>query len=214
MGHSPPRTPAPKHGRNPQSPTSVPRSHGSLHKRLSISALKSPLKSLRLRRISNTSDDQSSKTVRRSQSVFNLFHSMRSRVPDDGEPFKDEIVVQRPKTASPSKNSTRDSEPGYCPIRPKQRKSFGDLLGTITNRVSPKCNIISRRCQRQAGINHHTLIDIRTPPYTGLDHSSAAENTLSKAVIVSNEVHDMQLDSGKNDCTIHDLRTQIYLVRN
>jgi hypothetical protein len=219
MGHSSPRTPVPKHGRNPQSLTSVPRSYGSLHKRLSLSALKSPLKSLRLRRISNTSADHSPKTVRRSQSVFNLFHSMRSRVSDNGEPFEDVLVVQRPKTASPSKNNARDREQpisyqnlvrfltlntlgGYRPIRPKQRKSFGDLLGSITNRVSSKYNIISRRCQRQAGINHHTLIDIRTPPYTGLDHSSAAGNALSEAVIVSKEIHDMQLDSGKNDCTI------------
>jgi len=170
-----PCTPPPRHGQNLQTPTTASKngspSHG-LFKRLSFSALKSPLKSLGLRSEPRASDGPASpKVVRRSKSVFNLLPSIRSRGLYHGDPTKDPVTPERPKTTSPSKGNTRASKDkplNYLefsdtnaldqdsPTRPKRRKSFGDLLGTISNRVTSRYNTISQRYQQRAEIIHDT----------------------------------------------------------
>jgi hypothetical protein len=109
-----PCTPPPRHGQNLRTPTSTSKngspSHG-LSKRLSFSALKSPLKSLGLRSKPRASDEPASpKIVRRSKSVFNLLPSIRSIGFYQGDPTKDPVTAERPKTTSPNKGNTRASK--------------------------------------------------------------------------------------------------------
>jgi hypothetical protein len=134
----------------------------------------SPLKSFRSRRKFHISDNQSPKTVKHERSLFSLFNTARTQTPDSPEVFKVGTAVKMPKTVAPSKNNLRDSRSRYAvnspsatliflddyvPAQPKRSKSLGDILGTITTRVSSKYNTVTRRSQGQAGINHSSVPD-------------------------------------------------------
>ena len=180
-----PCTPVANRGLEFQSPAS------SSRKRFSLSAWTSPLKSLRSRRKSSTSGNQNPTTWKRNQPLFNLFHTSQSRAHDSTDAFKDGIGPQRPKTKSSSKEYAGDSKSRYTanlvihstdilveyfPIQPKRSKSFGDLLGSISNRVSSKYNTVSGRNQRRGGIDHHFDYegDIGYPNNENLNLASAS----------------------------------------
>lgn len=166
-----PCTPASNYDLKVQYPASASQLHTSSHKKSSFSALKSPLKSLRSRRKTYSPINQSPTTLKRNPSLFDLFHSARSRVLDTTEASKDGISVSRPKTTSPAKNIASDSKSRNTAILlftvlsildeyklagPKRSKSFGELLGTnISNRVSSKNNTASQCGQRHADISHN-----------------------------------------------------------
>lgn len=108
-----PGTPTSSHLWDSQSPRSASRSHQTSNKRLSLSALKSPFKSLRLRRKSHTPVGQSPTSAKRNQSLFCLFHSSRSRARESTEALKGGIATEGSKTVSPSRNRAGDSESRY-----------------------------------------------------------------------------------------------------
>lgn len=85
-----PPTPAFKYDRKPRS-LALPHQLDRSHRGLTLNALKRPLKSLRSRRLSNVTHDQSITTVKRTRSIFDLFHSARSR--DRGDVSKEELVL-------------------------------------------------------------------------------------------------------------------------
>lgn len=101
-----PCTPPFTYGLKAQSSASNSPFHTSSHKK----SWRSPLKSLRSRRKSNGPVDQSPTTLKRAQSIFDLFHSSRSEGLGSTEALKDGIRGQRPKSASPAKNITNESK--------------------------------------------------------------------------------------------------------
>ena len=85
----------------------------------------------------------------------------------------------------------------YLHTKPKRSKSFGDLLGSISGRVSSKYNTVSGRNQRRGSIGHHFDYEggIGYPNNENLNLTSASGSTTRLAARIQEEKRIQKIES-------------------